>query len=430
MDQRNPFTWHSTLRTLSLIVLLMLSTGYQAWLPAMQARLAALQQPSTLTNLAALDDGQFDSFGSAVAASGNTVVVGANGTATGGAAYVYVRNSNAWQLQQKLTPSDATARDAFGVTVACFANLIVVGAPAKTIDGKTLQGAVYIFERDGVTWRQTQRLTAADGRADELFGASVAVNLETVAIGTAPLANQRAVYVFVRNGANWARQQKLASANASISLSGDTLAVGAEREAVNGVTGQGAAYVYTRANNVWTLQQRLTAADGRSDDRFGTSVSLSGATLAVGAPRADVNNVNESGAAYVFTRLNNVWTQQQKLTACTPRDSELFGHAVAINLNGLLIGAPDGNSFARSDRPGAAYLFTRSGATWSEQQKFSKNTSSDGFGYAVSLSVNTVLADLDQINLELPKTLAGRGLLDLVLTVDGQVANTVQVKFK
>jgi hypothetical protein len=111
---------------------------------------------------------------------------------------------------------------------------------------------------------------------------------------------------------------------------------------------QGAAYVFTRSNGVWSQQQKLLASDGAANDEFGDSVAVSGNTAVIGAP----DKASYQGAAYVFTRSNAVWGQQQELLASDGTAYDLFGNSVAVSGDTAVVGARKA-----SDRPGAAYVF-------------------------------------------------------------------------
>jgi hypothetical protein len=149
----------------------------------------------------------------------------------------------------------------------------------------------------------------------------------------------------------------------SVALSGDTAVVGAP--------GPDWAYVFVRTGGVWTQQQKLIASDVPANRAFGYSVAVSGDTAVVGAIY-DNNNFtwDEAGAAYVFTRVDGVWTQQQKLTASGAFRYDYFGSAVAVSGDTAVIGSyNDGNSGGGNgdDGPGSAYVFTRTGGVWSQQ---------------------------------------------------------------
>src|SRR5579884_1576984 len=347
--------------------------------------------------LVASDGAAGDFFGLSVAlsADGNTALVGADGkNGFQGAAYVFVRSGTTWSQQQKLTAADGAAGDQFGGSVALSGdgNTALVGA-----DGKNgFQGAAYVFVRSGTTWSQQQKLTAADGAAGDQFGGSVALSGDgnTALVGAdGKNGFQGAAYVFVRSGTTWSQQQKLTAADGaagdqfggSVALSGDgnTALVGADGK--NGF--QGAAYVFVRSGTTWSQQQKLTASDGAAGDQFGGSVALSGDdnTALVGAAGATIGSNADQGAAYVFVRSGTTWSQQQKLTASDGAVDDFFGLSVALSGDGntALVGADGKNGFQ-----GAAYVFVRSGTTWSQQQKLTAADGAvfDNFSLSVALS--------------------------------------------
>jgi hypothetical protein len=154
---------------------------------------------------------------------------------------------------------------------------------------------------------------------------------------------------------------------------------------------QGAAYVFVRSGGTWSLQQKLTASDGQALDQFGVSVSVSGDTAVIGAYG---RNYYE-GAAYVFVRSGVTWTQQQELTASDSAVNDDFGISVSVNANTALIGA-----FGNNSSQGAAYVFAYSGGAWSQQQELSASdgVAGDSFGDAVSVTGNTALIAADGKN--------------------------------
>ena len=153
----------------------------------------------------------------------------------------------------------------------------------------------------------------------------------------------------------------------SVALSGDTALVGSYADDVGANVNQGSVYVFTRTGGVWTQQARLTVGDGAADDLFGFSVALSGDTALVGAYRHDVGANADQGAAYVFTRVGAVWTQQQQLTATDGAAGDFFGDSVALSGNTALVGA-DAHDIGTNVNQGAAYVFSRTGGIWTAQQ--------------------------------------------------------------
>jgi len=251
-----------------------------------------------------------DNFGYSVAISEETIVVGARGDdgAGGlaqGSAYVFVRSGGVWSQQQKLEASDAAAGDGFGTSVAISGETIVVGAPGDDGVADAAQGSAYVFVRSDVGWGQQQKLETSDGRVSVQFGTSVAISGETTVVGArgydGAVGNQGSAYVFVRSGGVWSQQQRLEASDAaeddqfgnSVAISGETVVVGAR---LDGGGDQGSAYVFVRSDGVWTQQQRLEAPDGAVFDGFGNSVAISGETIVVGKSEGD--------GAYVFAPAN------------------------------------------------------------------------------------------------------------------------------
>ena len=194
-------------------------------------------------------------------------------------------------------------------------------------------------------------LTAADGAPGDIFGFSVALSGRTAVVG-APFKNSNngAAYVFVRSGTTWARQAKLTGPVGSFGYSAALSGATLVMGSPTENSFAGAAYVFTRSGNTWSQRAKLTAADGAADDFFGNSVALSGATAVAGAPGKNAN----AGAAYVFTRSGTTWSQQAKLTAAHGAANDGLGNSVALSGATALAGAPFKNASA-----GAAYVFRK-----------------------------------------------------------------------
>jgi len=340
-----------------------------------------------------------DSFGASVAVNGDTAVIGAyykhiGANADQGAVYVFTRNGITWSQQQELTAADGAAYDGFGYSVAVSGDTAVIGALNKTYNYNYEQGVAYVFTRSGTTWSQQQELTAVDGAEGDQFGVSVAVSGDTAVIGAARKGSlMGAAYVFTRSGASWSQQQKLTAADGaaydyfgeSVAFSGDTVVIGAGTKTVGGNIEQGAAYIFTRRGAAWSQQQKLVAADGAAHDYFGTSVAVSGDTAVIGAHSRTVGGNNGQGAAYVFTRSGTSWSQQQELTAVGGAPDDRFGGSVAVSGNTVVIGTSS-HDVGVNIHQGVAYVFTRSGATWSQEQELvaSDGAAYDRFGVSVA----------------------------------------------
>lgn len=309
--------------------------------------------------------------------------------------------------QAYLKSSNSEAGDFFGRSVAVFGNTLVVGATGEdsnAIDGDgdpgdnsaRDSGAAYVFVRDGLTWTQQAYLKPSEPQPNDWFGYSVAISGDTIVVGSISAA-----YVFVKSGVHWVQQASLPIAGGAVAISGDTLVAGP--------------FVYVRANNSWTQQAFLTSSDSDGDDSFGIySVSISGETIVVGAPEEDskATGVNgnqnddsstDSGAAYVFVRQGTNWIQQAYLKASNTGDQDLFGAAVSISGETIVVGSfgedsnatgVSGNQKSNSAHDaGAAYVFVREGTNWTQQAylKASNTGADDWFGASVAISGDIVV---------------------------------------
>jgi hypothetical protein len=273
-------------------------------------------------------------------------------------------------------------------------------------DGHGRVGAAWVFTRSGSTWSQGEKLTATNEIGGACFGISVGLSREgnTALIGGRDDNNGAgAAWVFTRSGATWAQGEKLTGSGetqngdfgASVALSGDgdTALIGGIRDG----SFAGAAWVFTRSASTWTQQgSKLTASDesnGKYGGDFAASVALSddGNTALIGG-----GNDNEgAGAAWAFTRSSSTWSQQgSKLTASDASGpyGSAFGSSVALSGDGntALIGGGNDNEGA-----GAAWAFTRSESIWSQREKLtgSEEIGKGRVGYSVALSAdgNTAL---------------------------------------
>ncbi len=424
----------------------------------------------------ASNTGVSDQFGRSVSVSGDTVVVGAwqedsdatgvdgnqidNSAAQSGAAYVFVRNGTTWSQQAYLKASNTGAMDGFGQSVSASGDTLVVGAyledsNATGVDGNqgdnsaTNSGAAYVFVRNGTTWSQQAYLKASNTGAMDGFGQSVSASGDTLVVGAYledsnatgvdgnqgdnSATNSGAAYVFVRNGTTWSQQAYFKASNTgamdefgwSVSVSGDTVVVGAHLEdsnatgvggnqGDNSLLGSGAAYVFVRNGTTWSQQAYLKASNTGADDRFGFSLSASADTLVVGARNeASIatgvngnqtdNSTTDAGAAYVFVRNGTTWSQQAYLKASNTGFADRFGWSVSVSGDTVVAGAFGESSSAtgvngnQSDNSatdsGAAYVFVRNGTTWSQQAylKASNTNALDQFGHTVSASGDTVV---------------------------------------
>jgi hypothetical protein len=318
-------------------------------------------------------------FGDAVALDGVHLVVGAHwhdpvgGAPNDGAAWIWRRTPSGWNQEIKLTPS-VMSGGRFGYAVAASGDTVAVGAPYETFNGVAGPGAVYVYTRASGAWSLEARLTALDFGQLDRFGASLALEGDTLAIG-APYDDEPgtwdrgSAYVFVRSQGVWTQQAKLLardgasndSFGVSIALSGARVLVGAEAADVPGALNRGAAYVFERLGSSWSQSAKLEPRDGAANDNFAASVALDGDTAVVGAPRHDGAGSN-AGAAYVYVENAGAWSLQSKLTDVGAIFADNFGTAVDLEGDRLVVGLPI--SFIPGVAAGAVQFFTRSAGVW------------------------------------------------------------------
>ena len=334
--------------------------------------------------------------GEAVSISGTTAAVGASNTSSGkGAVYIFVRNINTsvWTLQQTLTATDGVAGDNFGAAVSLSGDNVAIGAPNHNASA----GAVYTFKRSGTTWTPSTMLTATGGAAGDQLGFSVAIEGLTIVAGaphssvsTRTDAGTAYVFTSLNGGATWQQQFHIQVTTGqarggdhigwSVALSQGTVLAGAPDDDVGGKLSVGSAYVFVRNGTAWSLQTKLNPGGSFANVRFGDAVSLVSNTAIIGAD----GKTSAQGAAYIYTRSGTTWTQQTILTATDGAAGDHFGAAVSVSGTQAAVGAPKAN--APGAGSGKAYVFSYNGA-WSELAflKAVDNTAGDNFGTSISL---------------------------------------------
>jgi hypothetical protein len=262
----------------------------------------------------------------------------------------------------KLTAADGVTFGGFGGSVAASGDTLVVGAPGATVADTVNQGAVYVLRHSPSGWAQEAKLTASDGAAFDQLGFSVAASGDTVVAGAPNATVGGAAYVFTSHGSRWSQDAKLTDEaddsgqlGWSVGISGNKVVAGAPSTTIDGNLREGDAYVFAQHGGSWYQEAKLTAPDGNQNDEFGQSVAISGGTVAAGAPVATIGENPNQGAAYVFAAANASWTERAKLTAADGAAFDQFGAPLTISRHTLVVDAPfatlGGNSYQ-----GAAYV--------------------------------------------------------------------------
>jgi hypothetical protein len=354
-----------------------------------------------------------------------------NDNSASGAVYVYKRTGTTWAQEAYIKATNNGSGDRFGSNVALSGNTLAVGSflegsnqttitngsSASSNNDNSASGAVYVYKRTGTTWAQEAYIKAANNNAEDWFGKSIALDEDTLAVGaiyessnqttitngtSASSDNSKyrsgAVYVYKRTGTTWAQEAYIKAANSdswgsgdqfgySVSLSGDTLAVGANYEDsdqttnTNGISASsnndnsdsGAVYIYKRTGNSWVQEAYIKAANNDNNDEFGTSLTLGKDMLAVGAINESSNQTtitigtgtssdnsnNKSGAVYVYRRSGTTWAQAAYIKSADNSNQDLYGGRVSFSGSKLSMSA--GVSWNGSGGGGAVYIYAISG---------------------------------------------------------------------
>ncbi len=371
----------------------------------------------------------FQAFGSVVAAAGDAMVIAANhrdDEIGSGAAYVFLNEDGTWRPRAVLLPSDGAPSAFFGSAVAISGDVIVVGA-TSTDHTVADAGSAYVFVRPAGGWSGTVVESArlrpsAPGYYDQ-FGRFLAVSGDTVVVSAywshASGPSSGSAYVFVKPADGWSGvrvedARLLPSTGRSydhfgsaVAVSGNTVAIGAYWvDAAGPFTG--AAYVFERPASGWSgtvfERARLVASDGGPYAYFGQSVAIDGATVFVGASSSAYSSPPGTGVAYAFERPLSGWSgtlvESARLLASDGAGGDSFGVSLGAADGLVVVGASEDDD--RGDRTGAAYVFERPGAEWtgtvSEAVKLlaSDGESGNGLGFPVALANRTVVAGVPQ----------------------------------
>lgn len=298
----------------------------------------------------------------------------------------------------KVSGSDTAGGDQFGSAAAVDGAFAVVGAP----DADDLSipashsGEAYVYLRSGSAWSEQQKLTSDDAGQHDHFGSSVAISSDVIVIGT-PFHDHGGndfgsayVFRFDPDSFLWQQEQELTASDAnaddrfgsSVSVSGSVIAVSAPT-----FDGIGSVYVfrYDAAKMTWVEEQKLTASDGGPDDSFGRAVSTSGDFVMVGAP----NYNSSAGAVYVYFWDGSSWIEQQKLAL--PDGPGQLGLSVAVKEDMAIAGAPQ--EYVDDVQTGSAHVFRLSGQSWVQEAILAASDGAqfDQFGWSVGIDGDVAL---------------------------------------
>jgi hypothetical protein len=308
--------------------------------PATGKQLAELKGSDTVVS---------DEFGISVAVSGTTAVVGTSGSSYAGRAYVFTRTASGWKQAAELKGSDTNPGDNFGSSVAISGTTVVVGAYRHAKDA----GRAYVFTKTASGWKQAAELKGSGNVTKDGFGTSVAVSGTTAVVSAEGHANGAgAAYVFTGTATGWDQAAELKGSHtvagdnfgSSVAISGTTAVVSAYGQA----NSAGSAYVFTETAGVWKQAAELKGSDTTAGDYFGISAAISGTTVVVGA----YDHANLAGRAYLFTKTASGWKQTEELKGSDVVANDNFGISVAVSGTAAVVGA-----YGDGTRAGRAFVF-------------------------------------------------------------------------
>jgi hypothetical protein len=347
-------------------------------------------------------------FGYSVAGYGDYAVVGVPGTASmSGSVYLLHRNAggdNNWGQLEKFTASDPAAGDQFGYSVAIYGDWVLVGAPGKDLAPDTDAGKIYIFYRHALgtdMWGQRTSMTSQYRQLGARFGHSVALYSAQLSIGSPEYGGGRGIVEnYYLSGTTWYYRKGIVGSDAndgdrfgtSISLYGSTLAASAPYDA-DPDSSTGSVYVFSQhrdGTDVWGQVAKLQAPVKQAGAEFGGSLKVRVTTLVIGAPGEDAG----IGASYVFSKDQggtDKWGILARIVNPDGAPGDRFGSTVSVNGAHLLCGA-----FAEGDSAGAAYLFYQSSTGVDGWDLISRTTSAipsvgNRFGQSLDISGNYLL---------------------------------------
>lgn len=405
--------------------------------------------------IVASDRAANDNFGWSVSISGSDIISGAwaededdaglNTLSAAGAAYTFNLDQGGaanWGQVNKLVAKSLLGNIYYGGSVSIDGDYAVIGASGEDKDAAGLNsklnaGAVYVLKKQAGVWTELKKLVASDRAADDYFGRRVAISGNYIIVGAHTededaaggntLSAAGAAYVFSKDQGgtdNWGQVKKLVASDRatldnfgmSVSISGNLIVVGASNEdedAAGGATlsAAGSAYVFSKdegGTDNWGQVKKLVAADRGASDNFGSSISISGNNIVVGAYNEDEDAAGgatllSAGSAYVFNKDQggtDNWGQVKKLVATDRAASDYFGFSIAISGNNIVVGAvledEDAAGGAGLTSAGSAYLFNKDqGGTdnWGQVKKLvtSDRAAGDYFGWSIAISGNNIV---------------------------------------
>jgi len=366
----------------------------------------SVQHSVSLPTTAVSDPGATpgDQFGSAIAISGSTALVGAWGAMTGagvqtGVVYVFTLQGSSWVQTQTISDPGATSGDNFGAAIALSGTTAIIGAWGAN----TYAGAAYIFNQVGGTWTLGSTLAAASPISGDNFGSAVALSGNYAAVGAWGASDYAGVAtVFTLSNGAWSRSQTISDPAAtsgdafatSVALTATTLLIGAPGTAAN----SGAGYFFGKSGANWSLLISASDPDNATGDQFGATVALAGTDGFIGVP----GGASYAGEVTPFSSSTGTWVQGTVITDPNATAGDEFGAALSYDGTTLAVGASGQNvgTAPVASAAGAVYSFTAAAGVWTMQSETVDPTtttspssaSGDLFGTTVAVAGASLVA--------------------------------------
>ncbi len=327
-----------------------------------------------------------------------------------GAVYVYDKNNN--EVFQKILPSRATQSAYFGNNINASNSYLVVGSyygkKIATSDDKEGLAYLYSFDETENEWKEVKKLQHENPQNRDLFGRDVSVYENNVLItahgNDDEFTNSGAAYIFNKDegGINhWGQQAILKpdepQANAYFGWSADLyeeeVVIGSYYYDHDGKNNSGAAYVFKKSNQDWTQAQKLIPDDVKDDDKFGFAIALSENYLVISSPYAEVNGIARTGKVYVYKKTtSDQWEVVHTFTSPEPQEREYYGLALAVKNEKILIAAKGYNG-----KKGRAYLYELNNDEEWEYSIFEDENGEvdDEYGISLILEDETIVIGAD-----------------------------------
>jgi len=339
-------------------------------------------------------------FGTAVAINDQFLAVGASReTIAKGAVYIHRKNGSHWNFNQKITAPDGVEMAEFGGSLKFGNNFLVAAAGRADIDDIIRAGALYIYEPNSNNqWTFAQKLISSNPYNDGLLGVnptSIAVDNNLIVAGAPGVDSWKgSVYIFEKVGNNWEETQKIDAPEGiefgnfgiGVGISGSYLVIGAS--GVNSNAGK--IYIYKKNDSgQWLLNQSIVSSENSPSFYFGNSVSMDGNELVVGAyAESDSGNIS---SAYIYKLDNNGnWVETQKIPSYESSEHTYFAWTCEMKNNQLLISSPH----LYGQEPGRTLLYKKNSQNnWEFDQELTpqNDIAEDFYGWSIAMNDNEII---------------------------------------